>query len=336
MPKKCRLTSLSSEAALLLHRGRWFKNIVGKESMLNSTKFYLRCSCGVMEMNAPIMMEMKVMQKGQKSNKTSCCDYVTSSWNLPNPKNIWKSIYKQAVDACLKEEKQKNQAARSSDRSTQKTIRYNRHRYPKVVDVLQRDNRTYKQEKLRFVWINEEQNSTFEYYELRYRWNKHLQKAKVRGRGINHGRHTFASQLLSSGQVPPEWIAEQLGHSDTSMIYKHYGKLIAEDIPDYLSKINNYIRQLINFCLWTFDEKCGGLGDLKSINKLLDKFSDRLPKPKPTTERNAGEQSSHKSAHATAWAKQGDVITKVIHIKASVPTHALNIQENTAGDSMGF
>lgn len=116
-------------------------------------------------------------------------------------------------------------------------------RYPKVVDVLQRDNRTYKQEKLRFVWINEEQNSTFEYYELRYRWNKHLQKAKVRGRGINHGRHTFASQLLSSGQVPPEWIAEQLGHSDTSMIYKHYGKLIAEDIPDYLSKINNYIRQ---------------------------------------------------------------------------------------------
>ena len=61
---------------------------------------------------------------------------------------------------------------------------------------------------------------------------KHLKKAKVRKRGINQGRHTFASQLLTSGQVPPEWIAEQLGHSDTSMIYKHYGKLIAEDLPD--------------------------------------------------------------------------------------------------------
>ena len=60
-------------------------------------------------------------------------------------------------------------------------------------------------------------------------------------RGINQGRHTFASQLLTSGQVPPEWIAEQLGHSDTSMIYKHYGKLIAEDMPDYITKLNNYI-----------------------------------------------------------------------------------------------
>ena len=63
----------------------------------------------------------------------------------------------------------------------------------------------------------------------------------MRKRGINQGRHTFASQLLTSGQVPPEWIAEQLGHSDTSMIYKHYGKLIAEDLPDYITKLNNYI-----------------------------------------------------------------------------------------------
>lgn len=113
--------------------------------------------------------------------------------------------------------------------------------YSKVVNVLQRDNRTYKQEKLRFVWINPEQNATFEYHELRYRWRKHLSQSNVRVRGINQGRHTFASQLLSSGQVPPEWIAEQLGHSDTSMIYKHYGKLIAEDLPDYITKLNNYI-----------------------------------------------------------------------------------------------
>lgn len=116
-------------------------------------------------------------------------------------------------------------------------------RYSHIVDVLQRDNRTYKQEQLHFVWINPEYDRPYNYYELRYIWRRHLQKSKVRYRGINQGRHTFASQLLSSGQVPPEWIADQLGHSDTSMIYKHYGKLIAEDIPDYLTKINHYINE---------------------------------------------------------------------------------------------
>lgn len=112
---------------------------------------------------------------------------------------------------------------------------------PKTIEVLQRDNKTKLIDKVRFVWINHERSNHFEYHELRYRWNKHLKKAKVRGRGINQGRHTFASQLLTSGQVPPEWIAEQLGHSDTSMIYRHYGKLIAEDMPDYINKLNSYI-----------------------------------------------------------------------------------------------
>ncbi|MBK0062587.1 MULTISPECIES: tyrosine-type recombinase/integrase [unclassified Acinetobacter] len=110
-----------------------------------------------------------------------------------------------------------------------------------TISILQRDNVTYKQERLRFVWINTELSTHFEYYTLRYLWRKHLSKAKIRYRGPNQGRHTFASQLLSSGQVPPEWIAEQLGHSDTSMIYRHYGKLIAEDLPDYAGRINLYI-----------------------------------------------------------------------------------------------
>ena len=115
--------------------------------------------------------------------------------------------------------------------------------YSKTIDVLQRDNRTYSTERLHFVWINPKNGDPYHYHELRYVWEKHLLKSKVRYRGVNHGRHTFASQLLSSGQVPPEWIADQLGHSDTSMIYKHYGKLIAEDSPDYLTRVNNYINQ---------------------------------------------------------------------------------------------
>lgn len=41
-------------------------------------------------------------------------------------------------------------------------------------------------------------------------------------------RHTFASQLLSS-YVPLEWVARQLGHSDTKMIKRHYGRWIPDD-----------------------------------------------------------------------------------------------------------
>lgn len=111
-----------------------------------------------------------------------------------------------------------------------------------AVSVLQRDNHSYTQQKLRFVWLSDDTGTHFEYHTLRHRWNKHLRRAKVRLRGANQGRHTFASQLLTSGQVPPEWIADQLGHANTDMIYKHYGKLISEDAPDYASRINQYIK----------------------------------------------------------------------------------------------
>lgn len=52
-----------------------------------------------------------------------------------------------------------------------------------------------------------------------------LKLSKVRHRGANQCRHTFASQALSS-YVPIEWVARQLGHSDTTMVKKHYGRWI--------------------------------------------------------------------------------------------------------------
>jgi len=36
-------------------------------------------------------------------------------------------------------------------------------------------------------------------------------------------RHTFASWALGAGELP-EWAARNLGHVDTSMIYKTYGR----------------------------------------------------------------------------------------------------------------
>ena len=38
-------------------------------------------------------------------------------------------------------------------------------------------------------------------------------------------RHTFASCALAAGETP-EWVAKTLGHVNTSMIYKTYGRYI--------------------------------------------------------------------------------------------------------------
>lgn len=49
-------------------------------------------------------------------------------------------------------------------------------------------------------------------------------------------RHTFASTLLSAGE-DPYWVAQQMGHSDTSMIMRRYGRWIPEINKDAGSKV---------------------------------------------------------------------------------------------------
>jgi len=48
-------------------------------------------------------------------------------------------------------------------------------------------------------------------------------EAKVRRRYVYQLRHTFATWALSAGENPA-WIAKQMGHSNTAMLYRHYGK----------------------------------------------------------------------------------------------------------------
>jgi integrase len=48
-------------------------------------------------------------------------------------------------------------------------------------------------------------------------------EAGVRRRYVYQLRHTFATWALSSGENP-SWIANQMGHTDTAMLYRHYGK----------------------------------------------------------------------------------------------------------------
>jgi len=99
---------------------------------------------------------------------------------------------------------------------------------PELVTVVQRDNITKKHERVRFLFHSSTSGLLWNGKTVSNWFTSHLAKAGVRHRGANQARHTFASQALSS-YVPIEWVARQLGHSDTTMVRKHYGRWISKD-----------------------------------------------------------------------------------------------------------
>ncbi|EEB61291.1 hypothetical protein PSPTOT1_3786 [Pseudomonas syringae pv. tomato T1] len=96
------------------------------------------------------------------------------------------------------------------------------------ITVVQRDNNSTKRENVRFVFRNGQSGEPWHASSVGRWFAGHLKSVGVRHRGPNQCRHTFASQALSS-YVPVEWVARQLGHTDTTMVKKHYGRWIPGD-----------------------------------------------------------------------------------------------------------
>ncbi|PHV05371.1 site-specific integrase [Janthinobacterium sp. BJB412] len=63
------------------------------------------------------------------------------------------------------------------------------------------------------------------------RWKRIISDAGVRFRNPYQTRHTFASNLLMLGAVPL-YVASQMGHADTTMIFRTYGKWITAGLDD--------------------------------------------------------------------------------------------------------
>lgn len=129
-------------------------------------------------------------------------------------------------------------------RALQAQERLTRQLPAELIQVVERDNRTIREQRVRFVFHN---TATGEPYRssdvLRHGWwIGHLEKAGVRQRGPNTCRHTFASQMLSSGLATPEWIADQMGHTSTAMIFRHYAKWISQDGPDVVGLLNQALK----------------------------------------------------------------------------------------------
>jgi integrase len=56
-------------------------------------------------------------------------------------------------------------------------------------------------------------------------WIPALEAAKLQFREMKQTRHTFATIALSYGESPL-WVAKVMGHRDTNMIIKVYGKYV--------------------------------------------------------------------------------------------------------------
>ncbi|HAT9646103.1 TPA: tyrosine-type recombinase/integrase, partial [Legionella pneumophila subsp. pneumophila] len=59
-------------------------------------------------------------------------------------------------------------------------------------------------------------------------WVHTIKRAGIRYRNPYQTRHTYASMMLSGGENIM-WIASQMGHVDTEMVMKTYGKWIPDD-----------------------------------------------------------------------------------------------------------
>lgn len=97
----------------------------------------------------------------------------------------------------------------------------------RYIQVLQRDNRSYKKQAFTPLFINANTGKPW-IDSRRFNdgfWVTHLAKAGIKHRGANQARHTWISLMLTYG-MPLHWIIEQVGHTDASMIHKHYGKLL--------------------------------------------------------------------------------------------------------------
>lgn len=70
---------------------------------------------------------------------------------------------------------------------------------------------------------------------IKKRWMIALRKAGVRYRNPYQTRHTFASTLLSAGENPL-YVAKQMGHRDTEMITRNYGRWIEQGTDEETRK----------------------------------------------------------------------------------------------------
>lgn len=127
------------------------------------------------------------------------------------------------------------------------------------VEVITEDNRKKRKQKLSFVFVD---SFTFAPYINSARlserfWDAFLKTAKVRYRGINQARHTFASQLLTRG-VAERWIMRQMGHTSIKTFEQHYARWMDSEMPDMAATVSNLLANDPNTIPNNFEKSVSG------------------------------------------------------------------------------
>lgn len=88
----------------------------------------------------------------------------------------------------------------------------------------------------KFVFVNSSKEMFYSHDIINLHFRKLLKLSNIEIRKLYNLRHTFASQLVSSGE-DIVWISKILGHKDVSITLKYYTKFIKEDEDIRLKKI---------------------------------------------------------------------------------------------------
>jgi integrase len=95
---------------------------------------------------------------------------------------------------------------------------------PTLKHILEQQRELTKEVQSPYVFINTFGRPILQ-DKLRELWSRVICKTSLTYRRMYETRHTFASWALALGETP-EWVARTLGHVDTSMVYKTYGRYI--------------------------------------------------------------------------------------------------------------
>ena len=103
---------------------------------------------------------------------------------------------------------------------------------------------------------------------LRELWAKVMQKTALVYRRMYETRHTFASWALALGETQ-EWVAQTLGHVNTSMVYKTYGRYIPNLTKMDGSAIERQFAESENRKSSDSGHNCGHNHDLEGCQSVI-------------------------------------------------------------------
>lgn len=108
-----------------------------------------------------------------------------------------------------------------------------------VFDALQEQKKVTGKNK--FVFCNSQGNALYHHNVCKRVWHPLLRHLGLRKRRPYQSRHTAATLWLASGESP-EWIARQMGHTTTEMLFRVYSRFV----PNLTRQDGSAFERLLN------------------------------------------------------------------------------------------